>query len=116
MKIVMTTKTQVADKKKVATKKRVQKPRHYKVVMMNDDFTPMDFVVLVLEKVFDKSPQAATKIMKKVHNTGSAVAGIFHFELAEMKAHQANAFAHSQQYPLQCVLKKARPSDREDEV
>ena len=100
----MSTKTETLVRKK--TQKKLKKPHYYKVVLLNDDFTPVDFVVLVLEKIFHRSTSEAQRIMKEVHNKGSGVAGVFHYELAETKAHQANSYSQSHQYPLQCVLEK----------
>ncbi len=102
----MGTKTETIVRPK--SRERLKKPSQYKVVMLNDDFTPVDFVVLVLEKIFNRSSNEAHRIMKEVHNKGSGVAGIFHYELAETKAHQANSYSHSHKYPLQCVLEKKK--------
>jgi ATP-dependent Clp protease adaptor protein ClpS len=90
------------------------KPRHetklptfYKVVMLNDDFTPRDFVVHVLQKFFKKEEQEATQIMLQIHHQGSGIAGIFTFEIAETKAYQCNAYAKQSKYPLKCTVEKA---------
>jgi ATP-dependent Clp protease adaptor protein ClpS len=85
---------------------RVDTPKMYKVVVLNDDYTPMDFVVLVLQRYFGKSLEAATQIMLDVHKKGAGVAGIFTLELAEMKTMQANQFARNNQYPLKCTMEQ----------
>lgn len=81
-------------------KDRVQVPRRYKVVLHNDDFTPMEFVTAVLEDVFRKTPAEATRIMLTVHKTGIGVAGVYSFEVAEAKAAQASDLAREAAYPL----------------
>ena len=76
----------------------------YKVILLNDDFTPMEFVVLVLKKHFHKNSTEAEKIMLEVHNKGSGVAGIYPYEVAETKAYLVNDMARSEQHPLKCIL------------
>src|SRR6185312_12362690 len=88
----------------VDTIDKVETPKMYKVILLNDDYTPMDFVVLVLQRHFGKSIEAATEIMLDVHKKGAGVAGVFTLELAEMKTMQVNQFARSNQYPLKCTL------------
>ncbi len=88
----------------VETIHRLDKPKMYKVILLNDDFTPMDFVVLVLQKFFGKSEEQATKVMLDVHQKGAGVAGVFTLEIAEMKSMQVNQFARSNQHPLKCSL------------
>ncbi len=85
---------------------KVQRPSLYKVVLLNDDFTPMDFVIFILKTFFGKSDQEATEIMMKVHNEGSGVAGVYPFEIAEMKSAQVNTFAKENQHPLKSVIEK----------
>lgn len=82
-------------------------PSMYRVVLLNDDYTPMDFVVFVLEQFFDKSPADAQAIMLEVHNRGSGVCGVFTYEIAETKVGQVMDFAQKNQHPLQCTLEKA---------
>jgi len=79
---------------------RTKVPRKYKVFLLNDDFTPMDFVVQVLQKFFGKRQDEATEIMLQVHQQGAGVAGVFTLEIAEMKAMQTNQFARLNQHPL----------------
>ncbi len=82
-------------------------PSMYRVVLLNDDYTPMDFVVFVLEQFFDKSPAEAQAIMLEVHNRGSGVCGVFTYEIAETKVGQVMDLAQKNQHPLQCTLEKA---------
>ncbi len=88
------------------TKPKVQKPSMYKVLLLNDDYTPMEFVVHVLESIFKKSRQEATDIMLHVHRRGVGVCGIFTFEVAETKVAQVTDFAHANEQPLQCTMEK----------
>ena len=91
----------------VRTKPKTQKPAMYQVIMLNDDYTPMDFVILVLERFFNKSSEEATQIMMHVHQKGVGVCGIFTFEVAETKVQQVMDLARQHQHPLQCTLEKA---------
>ncbi len=88
----------------IETIDRVDVPKMYKVLLLNDDFTPMDFVVLVLRRFFAKSEEAATAIMLDVHKKGAGIAGVFTLEMAEMKTMQVNQFARMNQHPLKCTL------------
>lgn len=88
--------------KKVKTKR----PSLFKVILLNDDYTPMDFVVDVLEKFFSKDHSEATDIMLNVHNKGKGVCGIFPYEIAETKVSVVNEYSRQHQYPLQCALEK----------
>jgi ATP-dependent Clp protease adaptor protein ClpS len=88
----------------VETINRVDKPKMYKVILLNDDFTPMDFVVLVLQRFFAKNEEQATAVMLDVHQKGAGVAGVFTLEIAEMKTMQVNQFARHNQHPLKCAL------------
>lgn len=88
----------------VDTAPRVETPRLYKVLLLNDDYTPMDFVVEVLKRFFAKNEEAAMKIMLDVHQKGSGVAGVYSLETAEMKVMQVNQFARQNQHPLKCTL------------
>lgn len=78
----------------------------YKVILLNDDYTPMDFVVLVLRRFFSKTEEQATQIMLDVHKKGAGVAGVFSLEIAEMKVMQVNQFAQLNQYPLKSTLEE----------
>jgi len=86
---------------------RQKPPPMYKVLLLNDDFTPMDFVVQILQKIFAKSFEQATQIMLKVHNDGVGVCGIYPYDIAETKVNQVITFAREQQHPLQCVMEEA---------
>jgi len=83
---------------------KLQIPRLYKVILLNDDYTPMEFVVEVLEIFFGMSRELATQVMLKVHTEGSAVCGIFTRDIAETKAMQVNDFARDSQHPLLCEV------------
>jgi ATP-dependent Clp protease adaptor protein ClpS len=93
----------------IATKTRAKpkKPSQYKVLLLNDDYTPMEFVVLVLKRFFRMDLEEATRVMLHVHQTGVGVCGIFPYEIAETKVTQVMDFAHQNQHPLQCTLEKA---------
>lgn len=88
------------------TKPKTQKPSMYKVLLLNDDYTPMEFVVHVLESIFKKSRQEATDIMLHVHRRGVGVCGIYTFEVAETKVAQVMDFARANEQPLQCTMEK----------
>lgn len=87
-------------KEDTLVKERVNVPRRYKVLMHNDDFTPMEFVTSVLEEVFRRTPAEATRIMLLVHRTGIGVAGVYSYEVAEAKAAQTMDRARANAYPL----------------
>jgi ATP-dependent Clp protease adaptor protein ClpS len=93
----------------VATKTRTRskKPSQYKVLMLNDDYTPMEFVVMVLKRFFRMDLEQATRVMLHVHQRGVGVCGIFPYEVAETKVNQVMDFARENQHPLQCTLEKA---------
>ena len=82
-------------------------PRMYQVVLLNDDYTPMEFVVLVLQRYFSMDIEDATRTMLQVHQQGVAVCGVFTYEVAETKVSQVIDFARENQHPLQCTLEKA---------
>lgn len=88
------------------TKSRVKRPSLYRVLLLNDDYTPMDFVIHVLERFFQKSGEDATRIMLHVHNHGVGECGVFTYEVAETKVTQVMDFARQHQHPLQCVMEK----------
>jgi len=83
---------------------RVEHPKMYRVMLLNDDFTPMNFVTLVLRRFFNKNEEEANQIMLDVHKKGSGTAGVFTLEMAEMKVMQVNQFARMSQHPLKSVL------------
>ena len=90
----------------VKTKPKTKKPSMYKVLMLNDDYTPMEFVVHVLERFFSKTREEATRIMLHVHRRGVGICGVFTYEVAETKVNQVVDFARKHQHPLQCTLEK----------
>ena len=88
------------------TKPRTKRPNLYRVLLLNDDYTPMEFVVHVLERFFNKDRDAATRIMLHVHQNGVGECGVFNYEVAETKVTQVMDFARKHQHPLQCVMEK----------
>src|SRR6478609_6230200 len=87
-------------------KPKTQRPSLYRVLLMNDDYTPMEFVVYVLERFFNKSREDATRIMLHVHQHGVGVCGVFTYEVAETKVAQVLDSARRNQHPLQCTMEK----------
>lgn len=90
----------------VRTRTKTRKPAMYKVLMLNDDYTPMEFVVHVLERFFQKTRDEATRIMLHVHRRGVGVCGAFTYEVAETKVTQVMDLARQNQHPLQCTIEK----------
>ena len=90
----------------VKTRSRTKRPSLYKVMLLNDDYTPMEFVVYVLQRFFAKDHTRAVDIMLTVHNKGVAVVGVYPYEVAETKVMQVMDCARSNQHPLQCTLEK----------
>ena len=88
------------------TRPKTKKPAMYKVLMLNDDYTPMEFVVHVLERFFQKTREEATRIMLHVHRRGVGVCGAFTYEVAESKVTQVMDLARQNQHPLQCTIEK----------
>ena len=89
------------------TRARPKKPSQFKVLMLNDDYTPMEFVVMVLKRFFGMDMEQATRVMLHVHQKGVGVCGIYTYEIAETKVNQVMDFARQNQHPLQCTLEKA---------
>ena len=81
-------------------------PPLFKVLLLNDDFTPMDFVVQVLQQFFAKNREQATQIMLKVHKEGVGLCGVYQHDIAETKVNQVTSFAHEHEHPLQCVMEE----------
>ena len=92
--------TQVLDRVKT------QEPSLYKVLLLNDDYTPMDFVTHILQKFFQKTKEEAENIMLQVHKEGRGIAGVFNFETAETKMHIVNTYAQQNKHPLQSIIEK----------
>jgi len=92
----------------VITKPKVEakRPSLYRVLLLNDDFTPMDFVILVLKKYFMKSDAEAERIMLQVHREGAGLAGIYTFEMAETKVYSVNELSRRHKHPLKCTMEK----------
>lgn len=93
----------------VATKEakpELKQPPLYKVVILNDDYTPMDFVVEVLQKFFGMDQEKATQIMLHVHTRGAGVCGVYTRDVAETKVHQVNRYARENQHPLMCTMEQ----------
>ncbi len=90
----------------VKTRPKTKTPSMYKVLMLNDDYTPMEFVVHVLEKFFGKNRSEATRIMLHVHQRGVGMCGVFTYEVAESKVSSVVDYARRNQHPLQCTLEK----------
>lgn len=88
------------------TRPKTRKPHLYKVLLLNDDYTPMEFVVHVLEKYFNKPRSEATRIMLHVHQRGVGICGVYTYEVAETKVHQVMDFARQHDHPLQCTMEK----------
>jgi ATP-dependent Clp protease adaptor protein ClpS len=88
-------------------KPRIKKPPLYKVVLLNDDYTPMEFVVEILESFFHMDRSKATQIMLHVHTRGKGVCGVFTYDIAETKAAQVNDYSRKHQHPLLCTLEEA---------
>jgi ATP-dependent Clp protease adaptor protein ClpS len=91
---------------KPRTRPKTQKPNLYRVLLLNDDYTPMEFVVLVLQDVFNKSREEATRIMFHVHQKGVGECGVYPYEVAETKVTRVMDTARKNQHPLQCVMEK----------
>ena len=89
------------------TRAKPKKPSQFKVLMLNDDYTPMEFVVIVLKRFFQMDLEQATRVMLHVHQRGVGVCGVYPFEIAETKVNQVMDFARENQHPLQCTLEKA---------
>ena len=88
------------------TKVKTKKPSLYRVVILNDDYTPMEFVVFILERIFNKGSEEAYKIMLHVHNHGVGVCGVFTYEVAETKVAQVLELARRNEHPLQCDMER----------
>ena len=88
-------------------KPKTKKPSLYKVLMLNDDYTPMEFVVMILEKIFNKKQEEATQIMLHVHKNGIGVCGTFTYEVAESKCKSVMDMAKKNEHPLQCTMEKS---------
>ena len=88
------------------TRIKTKKPSLYRVLLLNDDYTPMEFVVFILERFFNRSREQATRIMLHVHHHGVGECGVYTYEVAETKVTQVMDFARKHQHPLQCIMEK----------
>ena len=88
------------------TRPKTKRPSLYRVLLLNDDYTPMEFVVVVLQRFFTKGPEDAAQIMMHVHRHGVGECGVYTYEIAETKVTQVMDFARKHQHPLQCVMEK----------
>jgi len=88
------------------TRPKTKKPDLYKVLLLNDDYTPMEFVVLILERFFGKGREDAMRIMLHVHHKGVGICGVYTYEVAEMKVNQVSNFSREHNHPLQCTMEK----------
>lgn len=104
--------TDVEEHVKLQPKVQTRKPRMYKVVLLNDDFTPMDFVVEVLMRFFRKSEAEATQVMLEVHQKGAGVCGVFTRDIAETKADSVITHARAHDHPLQCVTEPEQADNK----
>jgi ATP-dependent Clp protease adaptor protein ClpS len=89
-----------------AKKAKLKLPPMYQVLLLNDDYTPMEFVVLVLQKFFGMTRERATQVMLKVHREGMGVCGVYPHDVASTKVQQVSAYARKHQHPLQCVMER----------
>ena len=87
-------------------KQKTKLPSIYKVIILNDDYTPMEFVVYTIQNVFKKSHDEATRIMLKIHTEGQGICGMFPLEIAETKMKQVLNLSKEHQHPLQCIIEK----------
>jgi ATP-dependent Clp protease adaptor protein ClpS len=85
---------------------KLKPPRKFKVILLNDDYTPMEFVVQILIRFFGMNPENATRVMLMVHTKGKAVCGEYSYEIAETKVEQVNDYARKHQHPLLCVMEE----------
>ncbi len=99
----------------VRTERRLARPKRYKVLLHNDDYTPRDFVVLLLQAIFHRSESDAAQIMLQAHNTGIAVAGVYPFSIAETKVAEVGAAAEKASFPLMCTLEPDDPDSGGDD-
>ncbi len=88
------------------TRTQTKRPNMYRVLLLNDDYTPMEFVIAILQAFFNKNPEEATQIMLHVHNNGVGDCGVYTYEIAETKVAQVMDHARKNQHPLQCIMEK----------
>ena len=88
------------------TRRKVARPERYKVLLYNDDYTPMEFVVMLLERVFEKTPSAATQLLLQIHRAGQGVGGVYVLQIAETKVSSVHRLAEERGYPLRAGVEK----------
>ena len=86
---------------------KIKRPPLYKVILLNDDYTPMEFVVDVLQKIFSMDREKATRVMLQVHTQGRGVCGVYTYEIAETKVAQVNSYSRQHQHPLLCTMEES---------
>lgn len=102
----MAVNTKIIERVETDTSQKTKKPDLYKVILLNDDYTTMDFVVKILESIFNKSPVEAVQIMLHVHKNGSGIAGVYTKDIAETKINIVHDLARKNQFPLRCIMVK----------
>ncbi len=95
-------------------KTRLKYPKMYCVVMLNDDYTPMDFVILVIQKIFNKDTEEATHLMLGIHNQGSARIGTYTYDIAQTRIEQVHSIAKEHQHPLQCIIEVEEGNEKDE--
>lgn len=95
-----------ATEPELAQEIQIQRPPMYRILLLNDDFTPMDFVVDVLKHFFHKTEEESIQLMLQIHHQDQAVCGIYTYEIAEQKVNQVNHYSQQHQHPLQCMMEK----------
>ena len=103
----MASKTRNENDTEVLEKTTLKTPKNYKVLLLNDDYTTMDFVVLILESIFQKSPAEAVKVMLAVHNQGKGLCGVYSKQIAEAKVELVHMHAEGHNYPLKSIMEEA---------
>lgn len=101
-------KKEFADDTEVVTESetKVKEPRMYQVILLNDDYTPMEFVIWLIEMVFSKSKEVATQLMWDVHKKGRGICGVYTYDVARTKVYQAKELAQKHQHPLECIMEE----------
>ena len=97
----------VLEKSKEKTKEKVKEPVDYYVILLNDDYTSMDFVVIILMEVFRKSTEEAFRLMSEIHVKGKGIAGVYSWDIAVTKAEQVHSLAEANGFPLRCIIEEA---------
>jgi ATP-dependent Clp protease adaptor protein ClpS len=112
----MSERTRREEKEDTLTRERTEEPKKFKVILLNDDYTTQEFVVLLLQHVFHHGEAASRAIMLNIHQTGAGVAGVYTYEIAETKVQQVLELAQANEYPLQCTMEPEDDGKEEDEA